>query len=157
MLALFTHTAPHIAIPRKSFLLYGAVWFPPIPRFCERTMFPHPALPCVAYFPPAALPAFIGTIRLSDSLRLICLPPSSVVRHTLRFKRDTGSPGLPYTLNVQHAMVLDPGEVNTSLPLTPVPILTSVFLTTSSLPTKHFGARSLQPFGLRPAVLLSYA
>jgi hypothetical protein len=57
-------------------------------------MSPHSALPCVASFPPAALPAFTGTTRLSDSLYLICLPPSSVVRHTLDTPRETqGLPG----------------------------------------------------------------
>jgi len=57
-------------------------------------MFHHSALPCVASFPPTALPAFIGTTRLSDSLRLICLPPSSVVRHTLFAPREAqGLPG----------------------------------------------------------------
>ena len=66
---------------------------PPVLRCCERPMFPHSALPCVASFPPAALPTFIGTTRLSDSLCRICLPPSSVVRHTL-WSRDTqGLPG----------------------------------------------------------------
>jgi hypothetical protein len=54
----------------------------------------HNALPCVASFPPAALPAFFGTTKLSDSLCLICLPPSSVVRHTLVTPRETqGLPG----------------------------------------------------------------
>ena len=57
-------------------------------------MFPHTALPCVASFPPAALPAFTGTTKLSDSLCLICLPSSSVVRHTLFTSRETqGLPG----------------------------------------------------------------
>ena len=45
-------------------------------------------------FPPAELPAFFGTTKLSDSLRLICLPPSSVVRHTLNTPKETqGLPG----------------------------------------------------------------
>jgi hypothetical protein len=57
-------------------------------------MSPHTTLPCVASFPPAALPAFIGTTRLSDSLCLICLPTSSVVRHTLdTLKESQGLPG----------------------------------------------------------------
>jgi hypothetical protein len=57
-------------------------------------MFPHSSLPCVASFPPAALPAFIGTTRLSDSLCRICLPPSSVVRHTFNTSKETqGLPG----------------------------------------------------------------
>ena len=61
---------------------------------------------------------------------------------------------MPYIHNVQHAMVSGPGVANINLPFTPMPIVTSVLLTTSSLPTKHFGAQSLQPFSLRPAVLL---
>jgi len=98
VLALFTHTAPHIVIHLESkhtdSLLYDVILFPPVPRFCERPMFPHVALLCVASFPPAALPAFTGTIRLSDSLCLVCLPPSSVVRHTLFSSREAqGLPG----------------------------------------------------------------
>jgi hypothetical protein len=55
---------------------------------------PHTTLSCLASFPPAALPAFIGTTRLSDSLCFICLPPSSVVRHTLDVPKETlGLPG----------------------------------------------------------------
>jgi len=53
----------------------GAVLFPPLPRFCVRPVFPYSARPSVASFPPAALPAFAGTTRRSDSLLLICLPP----------------------------------------------------------------------------------
>ena len=57
-------------------------------------MLPHTTLSCVASFPPAALPAFIGTTRLSDSLCFICLPPSSVVQHTLdTLKEAQGLPG----------------------------------------------------------------
>ena len=86
-------------------------------------MSPYFARPSVVSFPPAALPALIGTIRRSDSLPLI-LPPSlsAVVRHTLRDyptsyrgvvlspKADAGSPGLPCSLAVTHAMVSDPEE-----------------------------------------------
>ena len=57
-------------------------------------MLPYTTLSCVASFPPAALPAFIGTTRLSDSLCFICLPPSSVVQHTLITPKETqGLPG----------------------------------------------------------------
>jgi len=48
----------------------------------------------VVSFPPAALPAFSGTIKPSDSLHHICLPPSSVVRHTPFFREKAqGLPG----------------------------------------------------------------
>jgi hypothetical protein len=74
--------------------LCGVVSFPPVPRFCERPVSLYSALPCVASFPPAALPAFTGTMKLSDSLRHICLPPSSVVRHTLDLSKEAkGLPG----------------------------------------------------------------
>ena len=93
VLALFTHTAPHIELQITS-LLCGAISLPLVPRFCERPVFPHTTLPCVASFPPAALPAIFGTTRLSDSLWLICLSPSSVVRHTLNPLREAqGLPG----------------------------------------------------------------
>jgi len=98
----------------------------PVPRFRERPVSPHVALPCVASFPPAALLAFIGTIRLSDSLCLICLPPSSVVQHTLNnFEGGTGPPGLPCNPDVRHAMVSDPGEANIALPIAVMSVLTS--------------------------------
>ena len=67
-----------------------------------------------------------------------------------------GPPGLPHIRNIRHAMVSDPGEA----PLTchsPVDMLTSVKVTTLSLSTIPFEAQSLQPYGLRPAVSLSYA
>ena len=130
VLALFTHTAPHMVNSQRSLtwpsLLCDAISFPPVPRFCERPVLPHAALPCVASFPPAALPAFIGTTKLSDSLCLICLPPSSVVRHTLDCsERGTGSPGLPCNPDVRHAMVSDPGEAAINLPLALMSVLTS--------------------------------
>ena len=74
-LALFTHTALQMDI---CFLLCGAVPLPSFPRFCVRSMFPCYARPSVDSFPPAALPAFIGTMGRSDSLPLIC--PSSLLR-----------------------------------------------------------------------------
>jgi len=46
-------------------------------------------------------------------------------------------------------MVSDPGEVDTSLPLTGVPILTSTTLTVSSFPTRHLR-------GSIPSALLAY-
>src|SRR5664279_5553437 len=106
-------------------LLYVVILWPPVLRFCERPMFPHNTLPCVTSFPPAALPAFTGTTKLSDSLHPICHPPSSVVRHTLIFERNAGSPRLPHKPNVRHAMVTDPGEANISLPLASMFVLTS--------------------------------
>ena len=83
-----------MSVPCRPSLLCDAISLPLVPRFRERPMSPHNALPCVASFPPAALPAFIGTTRLSDSLCLICLSPSSVVRHTLDASKETqGLPG----------------------------------------------------------------
>jgi len=67
-----------------------------------------------------------------------------------------GPPGLPHIRNVRHAMVSDPGEA----PLTchsPADMLTSVDGNTSSPSTNPFEAQSLQPYGLRPVVSLSYA
>lgn len=121
----------------RASLLCDVVSFPPVPRFRERPMFPHSALPCVASFPPAALPAFTGTTRLSDSLRLICLPPSSAVRHTLCFERGAGPPGLPCNHNVKHAMVSDPEEADITLPLAAMTVLTSTSITVSSFPTRQ--------------------
>ena len=101
-------------------------------------MFPHAALPYVASFPPAALPAFTGTTKPSDSLRHICLSPSSVVRHTPPYRKEgAGSPGLPHNHNVRHAMVSDPEEANISLPIALMFVLTSAPTKASSFPTSH--------------------
>jgi len=96
--AIYAHGSSHSQFTENPNIrpspLCGTVSLSPVPRFWERLVFPHPALTCVASFPPAALPAFTGTIRRSDSLCLICLPPSSVVRHTLFAPRETqGLPG----------------------------------------------------------------
>jgi len=72
VLALFTHTALQMDF---CFQLCGAVPFTSFIRFCVRSMFPCYARPSVDPFPPAELPAFIGTMDRSDSLPLIC-PPS---------------------------------------------------------------------------------
>jgi hypothetical protein len=92
--AIYAHGSSHGQFTENPSLLCGAISLPLVPRFCERPVFPHTTLPCVASFPPAALPAFFGTTRLSDSLCFICLPPSSVVRHTLDTPKETqGLPG----------------------------------------------------------------
>ena len=87
-------------------------------------MFPHSALPCVASFPPAALPAFIGTTRLSDSLCRICLLPSSVVRHTLCSREAQGLPGCRVIIMSDMPWSQTPGKL-IPLALTEIPVLTS--------------------------------
>jgi hypothetical protein len=73
--AINAHGSPdnHSGFDRTS--RCGAVLWPPLLRFCVRPVFPYSARPSVASFPPAALPAFAGTMRRSDSLLLFCLPP----------------------------------------------------------------------------------
>jgi len=102
-------------------------------------MFPHNTVTYVASFPPAALPAFIGTTRPSDSPRLICLPPSiiSCPAYSNHCKRNKGPPGLPYNHNVKHAMVSDPGEAVITLPITVIPVLTSTIPKLSYFPTRQ--------------------
>ena len=80
--------------------------------------------------------------RYYDAIRLPLprLPFSLYYRLSgiLALKQENrGPPGLPHIRNVRHAMVSDPGEV----PLTchsPVDMLTSVIITTSSLSTINF-------------------
>ena len=109
VLALFTHKAPHMVSSRRFILRY-VVRFR-FYRFYASvciTVCPHTTLTCVVSFPPAELTAFIGTTRPSDSLRLFCLPASSVVRPTSpKWKAGTGPPRLPCNHNVKHAMVSD--------------------------------------------------
>ena len=67
VLALLMHTAPHMFLHAPSCALCDAISFPPVLRGWARTAFLRIARPCVASFPPAALPAFFGTTRQSDS------------------------------------------------------------------------------------------
>ena len=92
--AIYAHGSSHGQFTENPSLLCDAISLSLVPRFRERPVSPHTTLPCVASFPPAALPAFSGTTRLSDSLYFICLPPSSVVQHTLDTPKETqGLPG----------------------------------------------------------------
>ena len=59
----------------RAFAAMRSSSFPPSRRFCARPVSPYSARPSVVSFPPAALPAFIGTIRRSDSLPPFCLSP----------------------------------------------------------------------------------
>jgi len=80
-------------------------------RYCARYVCPLAELTIVTAFPPAALPAFYGTTQSSDSL-LLNLPSSLYYRLSgiLAFLQErTGPPGLPSILNLQHAMLSDPG------------------------------------------------
>jgi len=63
--------------------LFDKVSFLHFLRFCARCVCPLAFLTIVIAFPPAALPAFIGTMQSSDSLFRVCLPYLlSLVRHT---------------------------------------------------------------------------
>ena len=67
VLALLMRTAPHMFLHAPSCALCDAISFPPVLRGWARTAFLRIARPCVASFPPAALPAFFGATRQSDS------------------------------------------------------------------------------------------
>ena len=75
--------------------LCDAVLFPPFPRDWARAVCPHIARPCVASFPPAALPAFIGNMKRSDSLRATDSASliSVVGAHSHPWKNPQGLPG----------------------------------------------------------------
>ncbi len=62
----------------QEFLLCTIVSFPPYSCFWAQVVFLYCTCSYVTSFPPAALPAFSGTIRLSDSLHLIL--PSSLFK-----------------------------------------------------------------------------
>ena len=97
-------------------------------------MFPHAALPYVASFPPAALPAFTGTTKPSDSLVIFAVLPLQLLGILLNDSsiEDVGSPRLPYNHNIRHAMLSDPGEADVPLPVTEIPVLTSTISKMSS-------------------------
>ena len=81
-------------------------------------MFPLDAVTFVATFPPAALPAFIGTTPPSDS-RCRFRPPCFVIACwalPASLQDPTGSPSLPSIPHVRHAMLFDPGEAREHLP-----------------------------------------
>ena len=108
-------------------------------------MSPHNIVTHVTSFPPAELPAFIGTMTPSDFPCSICLSPFIIGCPAYSLAQENrGPPGLPHIRNIRHAMVSDPGET----PLTchpPVDMLTSAMVTTSSLSTK---LSRLNPFNL---------
>jgi len=63
--------------------LFDKVSFLHFLRFCARCVCPLVNLTIVIAFPPAELPAFIGTMQSSDSLFRVCPPYLlSLVRHT---------------------------------------------------------------------------
>src|SRR5437016_4816239 len=100
------------------FQLCGAVPLTSFIRFCARSMFPCSARPSVDPFPPAALPAFIGTMDRSDSLPLVCPPPFYGRRDILLFPEEAaGSHELPVSPYVTHATVSDPGGESAPSPL----------------------------------------
>ena len=110
-------------------------------------MSPYPALSTVASFPPAALPAFFSTIRRSDSLHPVCLPPSFRLSGILSLRKaSAGSPELPCRHNVMHAKVIDPGETSTSSSPSKVSILTSALHEGVVFPL--FAISGLNPFTL---------
>jgi len=110
-------------------------------------MSPYSALSIVASFPPAALPAFISTIRRSDSLHSVCLPPFFRLLGILSFRKaSAGSPKLPCGHNVMHAKVIDPGETFTSSSPSKVSILTSAIDEGVVFPS--FAISGLIPFTL---------
>jgi hypothetical protein len=85
----------------------------------ERSVFPHAALPYVASFPPAELPAFSGTTKPSDSLVIFAVLPLQLSGILLNesSEEDVGSPRFPHNHNVRHATVTDPGEAECHLPV----------------------------------------
>jgi hypothetical protein len=111
--------------------LCDAVSLPPVPRCWERPVSPHAALPCVAPFPPAALRGHPTPCTSSAflPLRLSGILPCR--------GESAGPPGLPCNPKVKHAMVSDPGEADTPLPLTGMPIATSAPSTASPFPSRR--------------------
>jgi len=101
-------------------------------------------------------------LRYYDVIR----PPGSYLPSSLSYRlsgilaslqEGPGSPGLPRPRRVQHAMLLDPGEAGWGSPVLRPPVVISAISKASSFPIGDFGAQSLQPYGLRPAVSLPYA
>ena len=140
VLALFTHTAPHMVIQRginEHSPLYGAVSLPPVPRFCERSVFPHSAYhvwpPSLQrHYPPS--PVLLGHPTPCATFAFLPLRLSGIL--PLR-EEGTGSPGLPHNHNVGHAMVSDPEEADITLPIAIISVLTSAPPTASSFPSRH--------------------
>ena len=93
--AIYAHGSSHGQFTENPSLLCDAISLSLVPRFCERPVSPHTTLPCVASFPPAALPAFAGTTAPSDSLGPVCLPPFIIGcrAYLLPCRRSQGLPG----------------------------------------------------------------
>src|SRR3989304_7012084 len=139
VLALFTHTAPHIvslhdhpafSAVRCSFVSTDS------PLLRAEGVSSHRATMC-SFLPSSSI------TRLHWYYEAIRLPvphlPSflfSCPAYSLCSERNTGSPGLPCNHIVKHAVVSDPGEAGITLPLTVISVLTSPSCTVSSFPTR---------------------
>ena len=159
-LAQFTHAAPRKIIHQITSRRCEAVLFPPVLRVWARPMFPHSARSLRRLLSSSGitrLHRYYEAIRLPKSHRssLPCFGCSDPLSF---WKANLGPPGLPCTRTVMHAVVSDPGEASAARPVSAAPMWTSANLTASSFPLNfNIGAPSLQPYGLRPTCLLSYA
>ncbi len=132
----------------RSSRLCDAVLSPPTPRDWARTVCPHIARPRVASFPPAELPAFVGRMRRSDSLRAIgsAFLISVVGALSHPWKHPRGLPGCRvFTVS---CVPWSPTPGKRARPGRPAaaPMLTSASLRASSFPTKLISG--LNPFNL---------
>ncbi len=138
--------------------LYDVILLPPLLRCWERMVCPHVARPYVASFPPGELPPFTGTTRRSDS------PCTISPSYLLRLLGPSPIPGSEHRVSRVAAISpchachgLRPRGSERSQAISATPMLASTCATASSFPTAYFEAQSLQPIGLRPACLRSYA
>ena len=106
-------------------------------RYCARIVFPRYALPCVTSFALRALPRFITTIRLSDSLHFICLLRFPLIRHTPFHGRKYRASRVTVCSQFKACHGLRPREDRHTLAYSCVPVLTSASIIASSLPVRE--------------------
>src|SRR3990172_5650849 len=156
VLALFTHTAPHIvslhdhpafSAVRCSFVSTDS------PLLRAEGVSSHRATMC-SFLPSSSITRLLW---YSEAIRLpVSHLPSSLFScpaYSLCYERDTGPPGLPCNHNVKHAMVSDPEEAGITLPLAAIPVLTSTSLTVSSFPTRQLRGSIPSSFRLTACLL----
>ena len=132
---------------RASCALCDAIAFPPALHDGARTVFPRIARPCVVSFPPAALPAFFGTTRQSDSpcplvppLLLRLLKPSPI------HGREHGVSRVAASSQCHACHGLRPRGAAAARPLAAAVVLASANLNTSPFPVCQLSG--LYPFNL---------
>jgi len=136
VLALFTHTAPHMVNSRsiRYAVQFRCHRFPAsVNGRCFLTPLYHVWSPSLRrHYPPSSV-----LLNHPTPCAIFAFLPLQLSGILPFQEESTGSPGLPCNHNVKHAMVSDPGEASIFLPIAKMPVLTSTSITVSSFPSRR--------------------